>query len=81
MKKKIKRKYERDPDKPVGKLTRVKDFLPPPDQLIFPDDENVKVTITLTKSTVEYFKYQAKKNKTKYQKMIRKVLDRYAGQY
>ena len=33
-------------DKPVGKLTRVKDFLPPPSQLV-PREETTKVTLAL----------------------------------
>lgn len=65
---------------PVGKLTRVKDFLPPPHELIMPE-ETLKVTIALNKSTVEFFKKQASRHHTKYQKMIREVLDRYTSQY
>ena len=65
---------------PKGKLIRVKDFLPPPDQLVMPE-ETVKVTIALNSSTVAFFKKQAGRHKTKYQKMIREVLDRYTSQY
>jgi len=75
MKKKIK-----DSNMPIGKLTRIKDFLPPPDQLVFPE-ETVKVTLSLTKSSIEFFKREAKKNKTKYQKMIRELVDRYAQNF
>ncbi|MFC1620893.1 CopG family transcriptional regulator [Candidatus Omnitrophota bacterium] len=74
MKKKI------DPDMPIGKLTRVKDFLPPPEELVFPR-ETVKVTISLSKSSIEFFKRQARQHHIKYQKMIRELLDRYAAQY
>ena len=74
------KKKTRDPDMPIGKLIRIKDFLPPPDQLIFPE-QTVKVTIALNRSTVDFFKKQAGKNKVKYQRMIREVLDRYTGQY
>ena len=69
-----------DRDMPIGKLKRVKDFLPPPGQLVVPD-ETVKITISLKKSSVSFFKNQAHKNRTKYQKMIRELLDRYAMQY
>ncbi len=69
-----------DKNMPVGKLTRVKDFLPPPDQLIFPE-ETVKITISLNKSSVEFFKKAAHKHHTKYQKMIREVLDRYVSRF
>ena len=65
---------------PVGKLRRVKDFLPPPSQLVV-KDETTKVTIALEKSSISFFKQQAKKNHTKYQRMIREVLDQYASYY
>ncbi len=77
---KKKKRKQIDPDMPVGKLTLVKDFLPPPSKLIFPND-TVKVTISLKASSVGFFKYQAAKHHTKYQKMIRKVLDEYAMRY
>ena len=70
-----------DPDFPVGKVTVVPNFLPPPSQLVLPTEKTVKVTLTLTKSSVEFFKLQAKQNRTKYQKMIREVVDRYARKY
>ncbi|OGW91323.1 MAG: CopG family transcriptional regulator [Omnitrophica bacterium RIFCSPHIGHO2_02_FULL_63_14] len=74
MKKKI------DPDMPVGKLIRIKDFLPPPNELALPSD-TVKITIFLKKSSVEFFKSQAAKHGTKYQRMIRELLDKYAEQF
>lgn len=73
-------KNPRDPNMPIGKLTRIKDFLPPPDQLVFPED-TVKVTLLLSKSSVKFFKHQATRHQTKYQRMIREVVDRYAQQY
>ncbi|MBF0387762.1 MAG: CopG family transcriptional regulator [Candidatus Omnitrophica bacterium] len=69
-----------DWDMPIGKLTRVADFLPPPDQLRFPDPP-VKVTIALDQSSVKFFKEQALKHGFKYQRMIRTVLDRYVARY
>ena len=65
---------------PIGKLKQVADFLPPPDQLVFPE-ETIKVTLSLTKSSVDFFRRQAKSCHTKYQKMIREVVDRYAKQF
>ena len=62
---------------PVGKLTRIADFLPPPSELV-PAEPNVKITILLKKSSVNYFKKQANRHHTKYQKMMRAVLDQYA---
>ena len=78
----IKRISKRDPnyEMPVGKLTEVPNFLPPPEELIFPDD-NVKVTLSLSKSSVDFFKREAKRHGTKYQKMIREVVNRYSSQY
>jgi hypothetical protein len=74
------KKKKIDSDMPIGKMTRVRDFLPPPEELVLPP-ETVKVTISLTKSSVEFFKRHAKERHIKYQKMIRKLLDTYAMQY
>jgi hypothetical protein len=63
-------------DEPMGKLKMVNDFLPPPDQLVLKED-NVKVTIALKKSSVEFFKKEAKKHHISYQKMIRQLVDWY----
>lgn len=67
-------------DGPIDDVKVVKDFLPPPDQLAFKEDQ-VKVTIGLSKSSVDFFKAEAKKNHTQYQKMIRHLLDLYAAQH
>jgi hypothetical protein len=58
----------------------VEDFLPPPDQLALKQD-TVKVTIGLSKPTVDFFKARAQQNHTQYQKMIRRLLDLYAARY
>lgn len=65
---------------PRGKLKRVKDFLPSPSELVLPE-EIVKVTISLNRSSIEFFKRQAEKYHTKYQKMIRELLDHYVSKY
>ena len=64
-------------DEPLGELMVIKDFLPSPDQLIL-KEENVKITIALTKSSVDFFKTEAKKHHTSYQGMIRQLIDWYA---
>ena len=64
-------------DEPLGKLHIMDDFLPPPEDLLF-KKENVKITITLSKDSVDFFKHEAKKHDTQYQKMIRSLLDLYA---
>jgi predicted DNA binding CopG/RHH family protein len=74
---KTKTKYT---EEPMGDLKIIKDFLPPPDQLVLRED-NMKVTISLKKSSITFFKEQAKKQKTSYQKMIREVVDWYATHY
>jgi predicted DNA binding CopG/RHH family protein len=67
-------------DEPMGELRVIKDFIPPPDQLVL-KEENVKITISLKKSSVEFFKKEAKKQHTSYQRMIRQVIDWYASHY
>ncbi len=58
-----------------GKI--IKDFLPSPKELAF-KEETVKITIALSKQSLEYFKNQGSKYHTPYQKMIRRLLDEYA---
>jgi predicted DNA binding CopG/RHH family protein len=67
-------------DEAMGRVRVVKDFLPSPDQLVL-REESVKVTISLSKSSVDYFKRVASENRTQYQKLIRKVLDLYASHF
>jgi predicted DNA binding CopG/RHH family protein len=74
MKRKIKYK-----DEPLGDLQVIEDFLPPPDQLAF-KEETVKVTIALSKSSLEFFKKEARKHHTQYQRMIRRLIDFYVTQ-
>ncbi len=67
-------KYTDEPIKP-GKP--IDDFLPPPAELAL-KEETVKVTISLSRESVDFFKSQAKRFGTPYQKMIRRLLDAYA---
>jgi predicted DNA binding CopG/RHH family protein len=55
----------------------ISDFLPPPEALAF-REEGVKVTIALSKYSVDFFKREAQKHGTQYQRMIRRLLDSYA---
>lgn len=75
MKKKI--KYTKED---IGKVEVVRDFLPKPEELVFKED-TIKVTLNLSKDSVEYFKKVAKRNGSKYQKVIRTLLDKYAAYY
>ena len=63
-------------NEPLGEVKVVADMLPSPEELAF-KEESVKVTISLSKSSVDFFKREAKKHDTKYQQMIRRLLDAY----
>jgi len=63
-------------DEPMGELEVVADFLPSPSELAFKED-GVKVTLALSKRSVDFFKSEASKNRTQYQRMIRRLLDAY----
>jgi hypothetical protein len=65
-------------DGPIGEVKVIPDFLPSPDELAYRDD-TVKVTIALSRASVEFFKREAKKRDTQYQKMIRRLLDAYSS--
>ena len=56
------------------------DFLPPPEKLI-KKEPKVKITITLNRESIDFFKKHAKKNNVKYQTMINEVLDKYVKKY
>ena len=61
----------------IGKVKLVKDFLPRPDQLVL-REENVKVTLSLSRRSLEFFKREAGKRRVPYQRMIRALVDAYA---
>jgi predicted DNA binding CopG/RHH family protein len=63
-------------NEPIGDPKVIRDFLPSPEELAF-RDEDVKITITLSKKSVEFFKSAALKGDTQYQRMIRRLLDAY----
>lgn len=67
-------------DGPIREVRVVEDFLPPPEELAF-REETVKVTIALSKASVEFFKQEAAKRQVSYQKMIRRLLDEYMLQH
>lgn len=75
MKKRIKYTNEK-----IGKVEVVKDFLPRPEELIFKQD-SVKVTLNLSKSSVEFFKKVAGTHGSRYQKVIRELLDSYSSHF
>jgi hypothetical protein len=63
-------------DEPIGEVQLVPDFLPSPAELAF-REEGVKVTLALSKKSIEFFKSEAAKHQTQYQRMIRRLLDAY----
>jgi len=65
-------------DEPLGELELIPDFLPSPGELAL-KEENVKITIALSKESVEYFKAEAERHHVKYQRVIRKLLDLYVS--
>lgn len=67
-------------DGPIGDVKVVRDALPPPSDLAF-REEQIKVTIGLSKSSVDFFKKEASRHHTQYQKMIRRLLDLYVVQH
>ncbi len=70
-----KRKYT---DEDIGNPRVIPDFLPPPDKLVF-REEGVKVTITLSQRSIDFFKAHAADSGTPYQRMIRNLLDAYVA--
>ena len=64
----------------IEEVEIVDDFLPSPEELAFKED-TVKVTIALSKSSIEFFKEKADEHHTAYQKMIRRLLDSYVDRH
>lgn len=71
---------EKYTDERLGRVEIMADFLPPPDQLVLKED-GVKVTISLSKRSVDFFKRNASKSNVSYQRMIRSLLDSYVAKH
>ena len=67
-------------NEPLGDVKVIADFLPSPAELAF-SEEGVKVTLALSKKSIEFFKSEAAKNHTQYQRMIRRLLDAYVDSH
>jgi len=65
-------------DEQIGKLKIISDILPKPGDLVL-KEETIKVTLSLTTDSVNFFKETADKHQAHYQQMIRKLLDEYAA--
>ena len=76
----MKKQFLTDSDQPIGKLHRIPDFLPPPEEL-FPKREAVKVTLVMDKESVAFFRHEAHEVGMKYQRMIREVLREYSHRH
>jgi hypothetical protein len=63
-------------NEPLGRIQVIPDFLPSPAELAF-REEGVKVTLALSKKSIEFFKSEASKHNTQYQRMIRRLIDAY----
>lgn len=67
-------------NEPLGDLRVIPDFLPDPEELAF-REEGVKITLALSKRSVDFFKREAARTGTQYQRMIRRLVDAYAQRY
>ena len=63
-------------DEPLGEIQIIADVLPSPSELAF-REEGIKVTLALSKKSISFFKREADKHRTHYQRMIRRLLDAY----
>lgn len=69
-------------DEPLGTLDIISDFLPPPEALAL-KEECIKVTLALSKKSIDFFKKAASQASSpkQYQSMIRDLLDRYTEHF
>lgn len=70
-------RYTDDKGEIIGKLQRVADDLPSPDELAGNTGKQTKVTLALDDSAIAFFKREASRRKTSYQRMIRNLLRAY----
>ena len=73
----MKRKKIKYTEGEIGEFRIIPNFLPPPEELVMRQPV-VKVTISLSESSVDFFKREAKKRRVPYQRMIRALVDAYA---
>lgn len=70
-------KYTDDKGEMSGKLRRVRDDLPSPDELAGEIGKKTKVTLALDDDALAFFKREASRRKTSYQRMIRNLVRSY----
>ena len=79
MKKQV--EYTDEPsDVDLDRAIAVKDFLPPPEELVL-KEKTVKITLSVSEESVIFFKREAEKHGVKYQQMIKSLIDRYVSAY
>ena len=67
-------------DEPMGPLKIIRNFLPKPEDLVLKKEQTAKITLSLPKESIDFFKELAIEHHTKYQKMIRALLVLYVAQ-
>ena len=75
MKRKI--RYTDDQGEIRGKLKIVEDFLPSPEELAA-EFNHEKITLNVSRKSLDFFRTAARKNGVKYQQLMRAALDSYA---
>ena len=70
-------RYTDDKGEIIGELRRIQDDLPSPDELadIVPQ---TKITLALDNEALDFFKREARRRNTSYQRMIRNLVRSYA---
>jgi hypothetical protein len=71
-------KYSDDKGEIIGKLHRIRDELPSIDELTGGPVRQTKVTIALDDDALSFFKWEARRRNTSYQRMIRNLVRAYA---
>ena len=61
---------------PLGKIDRVVHGMPPPPGLD-PQEKKVLISFYLNESTIRFYKKEANRYGTKYQRLLRAILERY----
>jgi predicted DNA binding CopG/RHH family protein len=62
----------------LGALRVLPDFLP---GAAAPREEEVRITVLLSRTSLEFFKAEARRHNMQHQRLIRKLLDRYAEKH
>jgi predicted DNA binding CopG/RHH family protein len=73
--------YTDNPELPDIEHVKIVDkkFLPRPEELVFKESASEKVTLSLDKETVAFFKHKAKESGASYQRLVRNILREYVA--